>query len=161
MFISSNFERFISKRPDGWAIIKGSVDHPNIEGNVRFFQSDYGTLVVTEVKGLPKGSSPCKSPIFAYHIHEKGNCQGNSDDPFAEVGVHYNPHGCPHPYHAGDMPPLLGADGYAFSAFLTNRFTVKEIIGRAVIIHASPDDFTTQPSGNAGKKIACGEIMEA
>jgi Cu-Zn family superoxide dismutase len=43
---------------------------------------------------------------------------------------------------------------------LINKFTVNEIIGRTVIIHSQPDDFTTQPSGNSGKKIACGEIIE-
>ena len=43
---------------------------------------------------------------------------------------------------------------------LINKFTVNEIIGRTVIIHSQPDDFTTQPSGNSGKKIACGEITE-
>ena len=73
--------------------------------------------------------------------------------------MHYNPLGCPHPYHAGDMPPIFGAAGYAFSAFVTDRFTVRDVVGRSVILHGSPDDFTTQPSGNAGEKIACGEIM--
>ena len=57
------------------------------------------------------------------------------------------------------MPPLLGANGYAFGAFVTDRFTISEIIGRSVILHAHPDDFTTQPAGGAGQKIACGEIM--
>lgn len=50
------------------------------------------------------------------------------------------------------------ADSKAFSAFLTDRFTVKEILNRTVVIHSRPDDFTTQPSGNSGEKIACGVI---
>lgn len=79
---------------------------------------------------------------------------------FPHSGSHYNPNDCPHPYHAGDLPPLFGANGFAFSVFLTDRFTVHEIIGKTVIVHASPDDFQTQPSGNAGEKIACGEITE-
>ena len=61
-------------------------------------------------------------------------------------------------YHAGDMPPLFGTDRFAFSAFLTDRFSAEEGIGKTVIIHDSPDDFTTQPSGNSGVKIACGVI---
>jgi len=73
---------------------------------------------------------------------------------------HYNPDNLPHPYHSGDMPPLFGNDGTAFSVFLTNRFKIDEIIGRTVVIHAQPDDFTSQPSGNSGEKIACGIIEE-
>lgn len=72
--------------------------------------------------------------------------------------MHYNPDNCQHLYHAGDMPPLFGVDGSAVLLFLTNRFSVEEIIGRTVIIHARPDDFMTQPSGNSGEKIACGVI---
>ena len=56
------------------------------------------------------------------------------------------------------MPPLFWNNGYAFQMFLTDRFTVKEIIGKTVIIHDNADDFTTQPSGNSGEKIACGVI---
>ena len=59
------------------------------------------------------------------------------------------------------MPPLFINDGYAFMIFLTDRFKVDEIIGRTVIIHSMPDDFTTQPSGNSGMKIACGVVESA
>jgi Cu-Zn family superoxide dismutase len=59
------------------------------------------------------------------------------------------------------MPPLFVNHGYAFSAFLTDKFYVRDVIGLTVIIHAQPDDFTTQPSGNAGKKIACGLIEKS
>ena len=79
-------------------------------------------------------------------------------DPFAGAMSHYNPKGCEHPYHAGDLPPLFGNGGSALSLFLTNRFSVREITGKTVIIHDRPDDFTTQPSGNSGTKIACGVI---
>ena len=65
---------------------------------------------------------------------------------------------CPHPFHAGDFPPLLENNGYAYSKFLTNKFKISEIIGKVIIIHDLPDDFTTQPSGNSGTKIACGVI---
>ena len=56
------------------------------------------------------------------------------------------------------MPPLFGNSGRAWLAFLTDRITVDEIIGKTVVIHSAPDDFTTQPSGNSGSKIACGAI---
>ncbi len=74
--------------------------------------------------------------------------------------THYNPGGCEHPRHAGDLPPLFGNDGAAVSLFLTSRFSVEDVIGKTVIIHDSPDDFTTGPSGNAGEKIACGVIRK-
>jgi len=64
-----------------------------------------------------------------------------------------------HPHHAGDLPPLFGNNGYALSMFLTTRFSVSEIIGRTVILHSAPDDFTSQPAGNSGVKIACGVIV--
>lgn len=63
-----------------------------------------------------------------------------------------------HPKHAGDLPPLLECKGQAYLSVKTDRFTVDEIIGRTVIIHSDSDDFSTQPTGNAGRKIACGVI---
>lgn len=80
------------------------------------------------------------------------------DDPFADAMPHYDPNGCEHPHHAGDLPPLFENNGFALSLVLTDRFSVDEVIGRTVIVHADPDDFTTQPSGNSGEKIACGVI---
>ena len=147
------------RHPAAWASLQGSAAYPALRGTVRFYESAVGVLVVAEVMGLPTTDDRCAEPIFALHIHEGGTCTGNTTDPFADVGMHYNPYGCPHPYHAGDMPPLLGVNGYAFGAFVTDRFTIRDIVGRSVILHGSPDDFTTQPSGGAGEKIACGEIM--
>ena len=74
---------------------------------------------------------------------------------------HYNPKDCEHPYHAGDLPSLFGNNGLAAAAFLTDRFFVDDVIGKVVIIHDHPDDFTTQPSGSSGTKIACGVIQRA
>lgn len=134
------------------------MDFPDINGTVYFYQRKAGVVVIAQVYGLPEKAGDCNSPIFAFHIHEGGSCSGNETDPFADSKTHYNPGGCLHPHHAGDMPPLFGCSGFAFSAFFTDRFSVGEIIGRTVIIHSNPDDFTTQPSGNAGTKIACGVI---
>ncbi len=156
-----NFASVLSRRPQAWAIMRGSEAYPSIQGFVRFYQTSYGVVVVTEIMGLPAPEGACRSPFFAFHIHEGTACTGNEHDPFADAMSHYNPKECPHPYHAGDLPPLLGADGYAFAMTLTDRFSVQEILGRTVIIHKDLDDFTTQPSGNAGEKIACGEIVSA
>ena len=155
--MKSEFLSCLRSRPQAVAVIRGSEKYPRIYGIASFWQRRNGVMVRTEVTGLPLGE-PCKEPIFAYHIHTGAPCTGNESDPFADVDGHYNPDGCPHPYHAGDMPPLFGASGRALSMFFTDRITVGEIIGRSVIIHASPDDFTTQPAGNSGEKIACGII---
>ena len=153
------FSSLLRRQPDARAILEGSPSYASIRGRVAFYQTPFGVLAATEVYGLPSNEQPCASRIFALHIHEGSSCTGNAEDPFADAMTHYNPNNCDHPFHAGDMPPLFDANGYSFSAFLSNRFTVKEIIGRTVILHAGIDDFTSQPAGNAGKKIACGKIM--
>jgi len=148
----------IKKRPYAFAKISGSNEYPYINGIAYFYKMQAGVLVSIQLKGLPVSNSICQKPIFAVHIHNGGSCTGNSTDPFADALTHYNPDNCSHPYHAGDLPPIFGANGLGFSAFLTNRFTAEEIIGKTIIIHSAPDDFTTQPSGNSGIKIACGVI---
>ena len=143
-------------RPRAAARLQGSGAYPGLGGAVYFYPMASGLMVAADVYGLPGESS-----FFAFHIHSGGRCSGNPEDAFADAMTHYNPQDCAHPEHAGDLPPLFGCGGYAFQAFLTDRFTVKEIIGKTVIIHLNPDDFTSQPSGNSGKKIACGLIESA
>lgn len=155
----SYFTSLATLPPRAVAIVRGSSAYPGIFGEVRFFQSAYGTLVSAEFSGLPAGSSPCGNPVFGFHIHSGAQCSGTAADPFADALTHYDPYTCAHPYHAGDLPPLFGSNGYAFTMFLTNRFSVREIIGRTVILHSMPDDFTSQPAGNSGIKIACGTIV--
>lgn len=155
-----NFARLLTHLPTAVALVEGSDRYPNISGMVKFYETPYGVVVSAEITGLPTPSGRCESPILSLHIHEGGSCTGNAADPFADARMHYNPSNCPHPYHAGDLPPLFTANGNAFSACLTDRFSVGEIIGKTVIIHDLPDDFTTQPSGNSGSKIACGVIMQ-
>ncbi|MBQ8432739.1 MAG: superoxide dismutase family protein [Clostridia bacterium] len=146
--------------PRAVAVMQGSEQYSRIEGTVKFYQARRGVLVVAEIRGLPVSRGVCEDNIFAFHIHGGTSCTGNAEDPFANAGTHYNPGDCPHPYHAGDMPPLFTAGDRAFLAFFTDRFRVKELLGKTVIIHDGMDDFTTQPSGNAGNKIACGVIAE-
>ncbi len=114
--------------------------------------------MVVEVMGLPTTQDACKKGIHALHIHSGESCTGNVKDAFANAGMHYNPTECKHPFHAGDLPPLFENEGYAMMVFFTNRFRVNEVIGKTIIVHENIDDFTSQPSGNAGAKIACGEI---
>lgn len=114
--------------------------------------------MAVHVVGLPNNSGPCNKAFFGFHIHEGSNCTGNETDPFANTGTHYNPVSCPHPYHSGDLPPLLSNDGEALSIFYVGSFLPDEVIGRTLVIHDMPDDFRTQPAGDSGSKIACGEI---
>ena len=144
--------RRFSLCPDAVAKIHGGEQAPCLKGSVKFYQLPGGVLVEAELTGLP--SQP-PSGFFAFHIHEGGSCEGPG---FSQTGNHFNPKNEPHPLHAGDLPPLLENRGRAYLQVLTERFRVEEIVGRTVVIHSGPDDFSTQPSGNPGSKIACGVI---
>ncbi len=151
--------KYNSYLPIAIAAIRGSAEYPCLRGTVHFQQTQLGVLVSAEVFGLPHGEGECKGGVFGFHIHSGDSCSGNAEDPFADAGVHYDTGSCPHPYHAGDLPPLFENRGYAYMSVLIDRFRVREIIGKTVIIHSQADDFTSQPSGNAGEKIACGRIV--
>lgn len=142
------------------AFIQGGKNFPNIKGTVYFKETKKGVLITAEINGLPKAENKCTGRFFGFHIHEGTSCTGNSEDEFANAKSHYNPNNCNHPFHAGDLPPLIENNGYAYMSVLVNKFKIKDIIGKVIIIHDSPDDFTTQPSGNSGTKIACGKIIK-
>ena len=150
----------LRSRPQAAAEISGGDAYPDIKGTLRLYQTRAGVIVYAEVSGLPASGAPCKGRIFGFHIHGGTSCGGTPEEPFSEAGSHYDPDGCAHPYHAGDLPPLFGNDGFALLLTLTDRFTVSEVIGKTVVIHDSPDDFTSQPAGNSGSRIACGMIRQ-
>lgn len=150
--------KIFSESPGATARIYGSDAYPDIKGVAQLYQVPQGVLIVTEVMNLPKGEEVCKRGVFGLHIHEGTQCTGNAQDPFADARTHFNPDNCGHPYHAGDMPPLFENEGYALTVFVTNRFKLEDIIGKTIIVHSKRDDFTSQPSGDAGEKIACGVI---
>lgn len=140
-------------RPSAIAYVRGGVDAPRLVGAVKFYQRQGYVVVEAEIYGLPSTNA---SGFFGFHIHGGGSCLGEG---FSATGSHYNPNGRGHPMHAGDLPPLLSSNGNAYMVVVTDRFRVADIIGKTVVIHASFDDFVSQPAGNAGKKIACGEII--
>ena len=142
-----------------YAIIRGGGEYPGINGKVIFKQLPKGVLVTVRINGLPDIKDGMG--IFAMHIHSGGSCTGNDIDEFADSMTHYNPQNTRHPYHAGDLPPLFGNHGFAYMEVFTDRFTLNEIIGKTVIIHNGVDNFTSQPAGNSGIKIACGKIVRA
>lgn len=146
-------------RPQASASIAGSEKCRDLKGTVAFYDLSCGVLVTVSLANLPFKDGHCQYSVLGLHIHEGMACTGDSDDPFADTKGHYNPGNCPHPMHAGDLPPVFVNDGLAWHAVITNRFTVKEIIGRTVVVHGMVDDFHSQPSGDSGEKIACGIII--
>ena len=119
--------------PVARAFLRGDETHPQLTGEVLLAPYGRGTLLLARVVGLfPAGSS---------------------------AGGHYDLHGVLHPWHGGDLPPLLSAaNGSALLSTYTDRFRPQDVIGRSVVIHSSPDDFSSQPAGNSGGRIACGVI---
>lgn len=128
-----------------------------VRGNALFKLEGDGVRVTAEVSGLTPGS-------HGFHIHEKGDC---SAPDATSAGGHFNPlqtqHGKAGEGHAGDLPSLeADAKGNAKLDVVLKSITLvgdNSIVGRGLIVHAAPDDFTTQPTGNAGARLACAVIQ--
>lgn len=146
------FKKLCALSPFVYARIKGENEFAQVMGYVYFYKLPAGVIVMADIEGLPRTDNN----IFAFHIHEGGNCEDN----YANTGGHFNPTEQTHPNHAGDLPPLFSNNGQAWFAVYTERFNPNEIIGKVVVVHLQVDDFTTQPAGNSGEKIACGTIVK-
>ncbi len=146
-------------RPDARARIAGSPSYPALRGFADFYALDEGVVLIASLWDLPYDPAPCAPNICGLHIHAGKACTGTEADPFADALGHFNPGNCPHPAHAGDLPPLfVNRGGYAWLGVYTERFILSDIIGRAVIVHSQRDDFTSQPAGDSGARIGCGLI---
>lgn len=133
-------------------------------GSATLQQVTDGVLIRIDVAGLPPGE-------HAFHIHATGKCE--PQDGFKSAGDHFSPEKRPHGYfgklghHAGDMPnQFVAEDGRLRAEVLNGQVELSasgllDADGSALVIHAAPDDHTTQPSGNAGDRIACAEIGPA
>lgn len=129
-------------------------------GEATFEQVGDKVRVIVFAQNLKPGQQ------HGFHIHEAGDC--SSGDGMSAKG-HFNPTAKPHgrpgtaERHAGDLPSLAAAkNGRAKIDVTVDGISLKpgptSIIGRGMIIHADPDDFTTQPTGNAGARLACGVV---
>lgn len=133
-------------------------------GTVNLIQTPHGVLLKLSLKGIPAGE-------HAFHVHAVGKCE----PPFTSAGGHFNPGGKKHGMaagdgpHAGDMPNLyVPASGElvveianpAISLVRGQPNSVFDADGSAIIVHAGVDDYKTDPTGNAGDRIACGVIAE-
>ncbi len=147
---SARMARTLQTRPYAVADIHGA---DGIHGTAAVYPAPGGVLVAVEVNGLPDNG------FHGLHLHSGAHCTGTADDPFHDTGGHYNPANAEHPRHAGDFPPLLSDNGYAYTVFYTPRLTALEMVGKTVVVHRQPDDFHTQPSGNSGEKLACGQVL--
>lgn len=150
--------------PVAVAKIEGGPLCPSISGQVVFYAVPEGTVVCVNLIGLPpyQPAIGTLDPIgpHGFHVHEFGSCVvGNPASPFEAAGGHWNPTQQPHGNHAGDFPVLFSNGGKAKMCFFTDKFQAEEVIGRTVIIHENPDDYRSQPAGDAGRRLACGVIQ--
>jgi Cu-Zn family superoxide dismutase len=127
-------------------------------GTVTLTQGNGVVEVTVNLTGVPEG-------VHGFHIHEKGDCGDNGN----AAGGHFNPMGTAHgapsmdPHHAGDFGNVTAdANGRVSTSFTTRSVTLDSAstsaVGHAIILHANPDDLATQPTGNAGGRIACGVV---
>ena len=136
----------------------------NVEGTVTFTQENDEVRMKADFSGLSEGE-------HAIHIHENADC---SADDGTSAGGHWNPTdeqhgkwGSSDGYHRGDIGNMTAdADGNATMEFTTDEWCIgcddeeMNIIGHGVIVHDGADDFTSQPSGDAGSRVSCGEISQ-
>jgi len=133
-------------------------------GNITFTQvGENRVRVARTVSGLVPGRE------HGFHVHEAGDC--SSGDGLSAKG-HFNPYGKPHgnptaaDHHVGDMPALRAdAGGTATVDAMVEPMSIApgqaSIVGRGLIVHADPDDYKTQPTGNAGARVACAVIQRS
>lgn len=141
--------------------VLASASDSKVSGELSFAPTDQGVHITGRITGLKPDST------HGFHIHEHGDC---STPDASSAGGHFNPTQQPHGHpaqgqrHAGDLPnQTANAEGVVTVDVLAHDVKLgtggsTDILGGAVIVHAQPDDYSSQPSGNAGARIACGVI---
>jgi Cu-Zn family superoxide dismutase len=142
------------------ATLQAGPDQAGFSGTVTFTQEGNGLRIVAQVAGVtPDGQ-------HGFHLHETGDCThaGAEGKHFTTAGGHFNPNNAPHacpptaPRHAGDFGNLQVSGGSGRVETTTDLLTLDAVVGKAIILHAGPDDCTTQPSGSSGDRLACGVV---
>ena len=135
-----------------------SASGSEVSGTVTFTKSGDGVKVVAEVSGLKPGK-------HGFHVHEFGDCSASDA---ASAGGHFNPTNDPHAGHDADKRHMgdlgnLEADssGKARLELTDKKMKLSAVLGKAVIVHEKADDLKTQPTGEAGGRVACGVIGDA
>lgn len=157
----SSFPQFGSSGPSATVTLKPTAGYI-AAGKVDFSPSGNKVRVQGTITGLSPG-------LHGFHIHEKGDCSSPDAN---SAGGHFNPDGKKHgshkegEHHAGDFGNIK-ADDYGTATFdfeadgiTTVPGKANSVVGRGLIVHADPDDLKTQPTGNSGKRLACGVIQE-
>jgi Cu-Zn family superoxide dismutase len=153
----------LSAAETGRAVIAGTQPDSKLAGELKLEETDAGLRIEVTLTGAPPGE-------HGFHVHQFGSCAGAGK----AAGGHYNPDGVKHGSlqkdgptgaHAGDLGNLrVQPDGSASFTVTLEPLTLSgaryPVAGRAVILHAQPDDFG-QPTGNAGARIGCGTIVIA
>ena len=131
-------------------------------GTATFQKTARGMLIRVDATGLSEG-------WHGLHLHSVGDCTDHLDH-FAKSGGHAANAGQEHGYfaangpHSGDLPNILARlDGHAIAEFYTEGMgfeTLQDADGAALMIHAGPDDYTSQPAGNSGERVACGVVTK-
>ena len=141
----------------------GSASGSNLTGTAIFTQSGDTITATIEILNVSPG-------LHAVHIHEKGDC---SSPDGKSAGGHWNPTNVAHgkwgegEFHLGDIGNItVGEDGTGTIELTTDLWEIGtgsdiDVVGKGIIVHADPDDFISQPSGNAGARIGCGVIVSA
>lgn len=150
--------------PNGLTVILEPKSDSNVSGKVVFIEENGIVDMEATLIGLEPGD-------HAIHIHESSDC---SSPDGKSAGGHWNPTNQPHGkwgaetgYHKGDIGNVTAdANGNASISLSTDEWCIgcgdsnKDILGKAIIVHAGVDDFTTQPTGDAGGRVSCGGIIE-
>ena len=149
-----------TSRPSDYVVASLKPTRGNTAAGTVWFSQEGGDVVVRgRITGLVANQE------HGFHVHERGDC--SSDDAMS-AGGHLNPGGKRHgppggEHHAGDLPSIK-ADANGVATVRTRvagtllGAGAEDIAGKAIVVHASPDDYTTQPTGNSGARIACGVI---